>query len=123
MKFPEPEFIPIPPDEMPRDPDGSAAGWTFRLLEHGGAEPDTMPECIEATDAEGRSAIYVAMDADKMPPEDRPQDPMNNGTDWSFITLDHDEFGTPHSIAVLDAEGRSAAYLPLMRHGTIGRWK
>jgi hypothetical protein len=32
---------------------------TFETLEHGGEYPDTMPQAIRLTDAEGRSCIYV----------------------------------------------------------------
>jgi hypothetical protein len=34
-------------------------GLRFQTLEHGGEYPDTMPQAIELTDAEGRSCIYV----------------------------------------------------------------
>lgn len=34
-------------------------GWMFETLEHGGKYPDTMPQAIRATDAQGRSCIYV----------------------------------------------------------------
>lgn len=35
------------------------AGWTFEPLEHGGEYPDLMPQAIKATDAKGRSCVYV----------------------------------------------------------------
>jgi hypothetical protein len=31
----------------------------FKMLEHGGEYPDTMPQAIKLIDAEGRSCIYV----------------------------------------------------------------
>jgi hypothetical protein len=33
-------------------------------LEHGGEYPDTMPQAIRVTDAEGRSCIYVPITVD-----------------------------------------------------------
>jgi hypothetical protein len=42
-------------------PYGDGRGWTFRTGEHGGDEPDNMPQTIKATDAAGRSAIYVLL--------------------------------------------------------------
>jgi len=45
--------------KRPQDPDKDGAGWTFETLEHGGKYPDSMPQAIKATDAEGRSCIYV----------------------------------------------------------------
>lgn len=44
----------------PQDLNLDGDGWTFETLEHGGAEPDTMPQAIRATDAAGRSWIYKA---------------------------------------------------------------
>jgi hypothetical protein len=32
---------------------------TFETLEHGGEYPDTMPQAIRLTNAEGRPCIYV----------------------------------------------------------------
>jgi hypothetical protein len=49
------------PEDRPQDPTGDLRGWTFKSLEHGGAEPDSMPEIIQATDGEGRQCLYVAM--------------------------------------------------------------
>jgi hypothetical protein len=34
-------------------------GSCFETLDHGGEYPDTMPQAIKLTDAEGRSATYV----------------------------------------------------------------
>jgi hypothetical protein len=63
--FPEPAFVPLDPEDRPQDhPTLDGKGWTFRTLEHGGDQPDTMPQAIEATDAEGRSHIYVALEVD-----------------------------------------------------------
>jgi len=36
----------------------------FETLEHGGEYPDTMPQAIRVTDAEGRSCIYVPITVD-----------------------------------------------------------
>lgn len=46
-------------EKRPQDPHLDGRGWTFETLEHGGEYPDTMPQAIRATDAEGRSCIYV----------------------------------------------------------------
>jgi hypothetical protein len=54
-------FYELKPEMRPQDPSGDAEGWTFRTAEHGGDEPDTMPQAIEATDAQGRWAIYVPL--------------------------------------------------------------
>jgi hypothetical protein len=35
--------------------------WTFKTSEHGGGEPDNMPQAIRATDGTGRWAIYVPL--------------------------------------------------------------
>jgi hypothetical protein len=43
----------------PQDPFGDGRDWTFRPGEHGGDEPDNMPQTIKATNAAGRWAIYV----------------------------------------------------------------
>ena len=57
---------PQPFDELtremrPQDPFGDGRDWTFRTGEHGGDEPDNMPQTIRATDAAGRWAIYVPL--------------------------------------------------------------
>lgn len=52
-------------EEMrPQDPSLDGAGWTFETLEHGGEYPDVMPMAIKATDAEGRTCIYVPVTVD-----------------------------------------------------------
>src|SRR5690348_16764662 len=51
-------YRPLPPDRHPQDRMGDK-GWTFETLEHGGEYPDNMPQAIRATDAEGRSCIYL----------------------------------------------------------------
>ena len=45
----------------PQDRFGDGRDWTFRTGEHGGDEPDNMPQTIKATDATGRWAIYVPL--------------------------------------------------------------
>ena len=45
----------------PQDPFGDGRDWTFRTGEHGGDEPDNMPQTIKATDAAGRWATYVPL--------------------------------------------------------------
>lgn len=51
-------------DRRPQDPGLDGGGWTFRTCEHGGEHPDTMPQAIVATDAEGRSCTYVPIRVD-----------------------------------------------------------
>jgi hypothetical protein len=45
----------------PQDHFGDGRDWTFRTGEHGGDEPDNMPQTIKASDAAGRWAIYVPL--------------------------------------------------------------
>ena len=57
---------PQPFDELtrkmrPQDHFGDGCDWTFRTAEHGGDEPDNMPQTIKATDAAGHWAIYVPL--------------------------------------------------------------
>ena len=53
------------PEKRPQDPSMDGTGLTFETLEHGGDEyPDTMPQAIRLTDAEGRSCIYVPITQD-----------------------------------------------------------
>lgn len=54
----------LPPERRPQDPTGDGAGWTFELLEHGGEYPDAIPQAIRATDAQGRSCVYVPIKED-----------------------------------------------------------
>jgi hypothetical protein len=54
-------FDALTPENRPQDPFGDGRDWTFETSEHGGAEPDTMPQAIKATDADGRWAIYVPL--------------------------------------------------------------
>ena len=42
----------------PQDPFGDGRDWTFRTGEHGGDEPDNMPQAIKASDAVERWASY-----------------------------------------------------------------
>jgi hypothetical protein len=54
-------FYELKLEMRPQDAYGDGRDWTFRTSEHGGDEPDTMPQAIEATDARGYSAIYVPL--------------------------------------------------------------
>jgi hypothetical protein len=54
-------FDELTPEKRPQDPYGDGRDWIFVTCEHGGDEPDNMPQAIEATDAAGRSAIYVPL--------------------------------------------------------------
>ena len=47
-------------EEMrPQDDNQDLSGWSFVSAEHGGEYPDSMPQAIKATDAEGRSCWYI----------------------------------------------------------------
>jgi len=54
-------FDELTPEMRPQDPYGDGRDWTFRTGEHGGDEPDNMPQTIKATDSAGRWAIYVPL--------------------------------------------------------------
>jgi hypothetical protein len=47
------QFDALTPEMRPQDTYGDGRDWTFQTLEHGGDEPDNMPQAIRATDAEG----------------------------------------------------------------------
>ena len=46
-------------EKRPQDEYMDGRGWKFETLEHGGEFPDMMPQAIRATDAEGRTCIYL----------------------------------------------------------------
>jgi hypothetical protein len=54
-------FDVLTPEMRPQDPGGKGKGWWFQTSEHGGEEPDSMPQAIKARDAEGRWAVYVPL--------------------------------------------------------------
>jgi hypothetical protein len=54
-------FEELTPQMRPQDIHGDGRDWTFETCEHGGDEPDTMPQAIQAADADGRWAIYVPL--------------------------------------------------------------
>jgi hypothetical protein len=59
---------------------------------------------------------------DEMAPEKRPQDPHLDGSGLRFKTLDHGgEYpdAMPQAIKLIDAEGRSCIYLPIMQNGKV----
>ena len=45
----------------PQDTYGDGRDWKFETSEHGGDEPDNMPQAITATDPAGRWAVYVPL--------------------------------------------------------------
>jgi hypothetical protein len=59
------QFEEMTPEKRPQDPCGDGTGLVFETLEHGGEYPDTMPQAIRVTDAEGRSCIYVPITVDR----------------------------------------------------------
>jgi hypothetical protein len=55
------EFEPFPPEKRLEDHSQTAEGWKFETLEH---DEMTFPPVIRATDAQGRSCLYVAFGPD-----------------------------------------------------------
>src|SRR5215472_16119585 len=55
------QFDELTPEMRPQDIHGDGRDWSFETSEHGGDEPDNMPQAIQATDAEGRWAVYVPL--------------------------------------------------------------
>jgi len=53
------KFEEMTSEKRPQDPSMNGTGLRFETMEHGGEYPDTMPQAIKVTDAEGRSCIYV----------------------------------------------------------------
>ena len=53
------KFAQLTLEKRPQDPSMDGTGLRFETLDHGGEYPDTMPQAIKLTDAEGRSCIYV----------------------------------------------------------------
>ena len=49
------------PQPFDEDLHGGGRDWTFETSEHGGDEPDNMPQAITATDPQGRWAVYVPL--------------------------------------------------------------
>jgi len=60
---------------------------------------------------------------DVLRPEDRPQDSFGDGRELRFTTREHDEMNMPQAIEVMDAEGRWAIYVPLIKNGRMVRPK
>jgi hypothetical protein len=58
------KFAKLTPDKRPQDPSMDGTGLAFEAMEHGGEYPDTMPQAIKLTDAEGRSCVYVPITQD-----------------------------------------------------------
>jgi hypothetical protein len=53
------KFAQLTPGKRPQDPSMDGTGLRFETFDHGGEYPDTMPQAIKLTDADGRSCIYV----------------------------------------------------------------
>lgn len=51
-------------DMRPQDPNLDGAGLKFETLEHGGEYPDTMPQAVRLTDAEGCTCVYLPTKVD-----------------------------------------------------------
>jgi hypothetical protein len=58
------KFAETTPDKRPQDPHLDGTGLCFETMEHGGEYPDTMPQAIRLTDAQGRSCISVPITQD-----------------------------------------------------------
>jgi hypothetical protein len=57
-------FAELTPEKRPQDPLLDGTGLRFETLDHRGEYPDTMPQAIKLTDAEGRSCIYLPITQD-----------------------------------------------------------
>ena len=58
----------------------------------------------------------------EMTPEKRPQDPYTDGTGLRFETMEHGgEYPDtmPQAIKLIDAEGRSCIYVPILQNGKV----
>jgi len=53
------KFAQLTLEKRPQDPSMDGTGLRFETFDHGGEYPDTMPQAIKLTDADGRSCIYV----------------------------------------------------------------
>ena len=53
------KFAQLTLEKRPQDPSMDGIGLRFETFDHGGEYPDTMPQAIKLTDADGRSCIYV----------------------------------------------------------------
>ena len=53
------KFAEMTVEKRPQDPSMDGTGLRFETFDHGGEYPDTMPQAVKLTDAEGRSCIYV----------------------------------------------------------------
>jgi hypothetical protein len=51
------EYDELAPEDRPQDDSQTGEDWTFETLEH---DEMSFPRAIRATDAEGRSCIYLA---------------------------------------------------------------
>ena len=58
------KFAEMKPEQRPQDPHRDGTDLHFETMEHGGEYPDTMPQAIKLSDAEGRSCIYVPITQD-----------------------------------------------------------
>jgi hypothetical protein len=64
------------PEMRPQDPLRDGRGLTFKAVEHGGDEPDEMPQAVEVTDQQGRWCLFVP---EQLPdPYERPAGPQPN---------------------------------------------
>ena len=92
-------------------------------------DPDALAARILAALAEAGYRISPTEDAafgsqtfDELTPEQRPQDPYDNGRGWTFRLGEHGGDGIddmPETIRATDAQGRWAVYVPLTRAGRI----
>lgn len=110
-------FDELKPEMRPQDPDGKGTGWWFETSEHGGAEPDNMPQAIKATDAQERWAVYVPLTRGgkivipRLAPEDGAEQPSEAPTDWERVRSMGDNEIRPGSVTILTRS------LPMTRSG------
>ncbi len=110
-------YRPLPPDGRPQDPTLDGRTLRYETLEHGGEYPDCMPLAIRVTDAQGRCAVYVAIQ--EVCPDQRPQDQPLNRRTLRYQPQAHGPDSMPMKISVTDPEMRSAVYVPIVEDGQV----
>lgn len=59
MKVSSHRYEEMTAEMRPQDPELDGRSMKFETLEHGGEFPDTMPQAIRVTDADGKWCIYL----------------------------------------------------------------
>ncbi|MBV8492846.1 MAG: hypothetical protein JO162_05145 [Alphaproteobacteria bacterium] len=115
------EFQEMTPEKRPQDHQRrDGRGLRYETLEHGGAEPDVMPQAIRVIDLDDRNCIFVP--AEQPAPEQRAQDDLMDGSDLKFEPFtfggEYDD-NMPKWIRLTDRKGRSCVYVPITENGRV----